>query len=284
MIGYIFFKENKFLWRKHHGTIIPLSMPHIDPEITNQQAKKLLKKYNASLIRWDTNFDSETKSEWWHIIKTGNANISDFKSKIRNMVKRGNKRFMVKLCTKKYIKENAYQVYKESYERYNTFEGLYKENKFRKSISELPNETEFWGVFNREDNSLVGFSENLVCDDACFYVTMWLKPESMKHFSSYALIYEMNKYYLNEKKLRYVSDGARGISHQTGIHDFLISKFGFRKAYGKLHVVYKPWLAFIIIGLFPIQKLIKKIKIPIFQKISILLEQERIRRSCLNNM
>ena len=36
---------------------------------------------------------------------------------------------------------------------------------------------------------------------------------------------KMNQYYLNEKKLTYVTDGARSLVHQSNIQDFLINKF-----------------------------------------------------------
>jgi len=282
MIGYQFFERNSFFWRKHLGSIIPLSFPHIRPELSSSEALKMLRNYHSALIRWETDFDMNEPTAWWHIIKSGTESLESLPVKVRNMVKRGGVNYNVKICNRELILKYGYEVYLKSYIRYNTFEECFSEDKFKESVSTLPEETEFWGVFDRNTGILDAFSENIVRDDACFYVSMWLVPESLKKFSSYILFHEMNKYYLNERKLRYVSDGARNISHQTGIHDYLISKFNFRRAYCKLVIVYKPWLAVSIFLLYPFHASLKKVNWSILKKISILLEQERIRRSCLN--
>ena len=56
----------------------------------------------------------------------------------------------------------------------------------------------------------------------------------------------MNKYYLNENNFKYVNNGTRSISHQTNIHDFLIDKFKFRKAYCKMEIEYAPFFKILI--------------------------------------
>jgi len=89
----------------------------------------------------------------------------------------------------------------------------------------------------------------------------------------------MNRYYLNEKNFLYVSDGARSISHQTNIQDFLIEKFKFRKAYCKLNVIYKKDIEILVNTLYPFRELIYKNKNNLFQKLSVLLKQEEIRKS-----
>jgi len=127
---------------------------------------------------------------------------------------------------------------------------------------------------------MAAFSENLVRDGACFYDTIWFEPESLKRYAGYALFYEMNKHYLNERDLRYVSDGARNISHQTNIHDFLEKKFGFRRAYARLRVVYFPGVGIAVRALYPFRRWFSRRSGGLLQKISVLLEQERIRRSC----
>lgn len=276
MIGYNYFNEDGFYWRKHQNTIIPLSMPHIEPNLSKEKAKKLLKTHKCYLIRWDNNFDSINSKEWWHIIKSEKESLSDLKPRVRNKIRKGAKTFQVKICDKKFIINQGYDVYLKAFERYDTFEKIYKKEEFAEAIKKLPSETEFWGVFDKINNELVAFSENIVKDNACFYLTIWLTPESMKKYSSYILFHEMNKYYLNEKNLQYVSDGARSISHQTGIHDFLISKFAFRKAYSTLNLVYAPWLGLIIKLSYPFRTILKKVNISVINKVSILLEQHRI--------
>ena len=282
MIGYHFFDINGFYWRHLERALVPLSMPHIDPEVTERDVKKILKQQGAYLIRWDTGFDRYETSEWWHIIKDEPEDISSLNKKTRYMIRQGAKLFDVRLCDRDYIASNAYHVYEAAFARYKTFDERYSFQDFKLNIIKLPIETEFWGVFDRKNDQLVAFSENLVREDACFYSSMWFEPESMKKFSGYVLFHEMNNYYLNNKKLKYVSDGARSISHQTNIHAFLVSKFGFRKAYSKLEVAYRFGLYPMIWCLYPFRKWLKGDSSEILKKVSVLLEQERIRRSCEN--
>ena len=142
----------------------------------------------------------------------------------------------------------------------------------------MPESVEFWGVFDPTLSALVAFSENIVSASSCFYSTMWFTPDCLPRGASYALIHSMNEYYLVERGLRYVSDGARNISHNTNIHQFLESKFGFRRAYCLLNVVYAPRVAMAVAFLYPFRAVIRKLGMS--ARVNVLLEQERIRRAC----
>ena len=66
----------------------------------------------------------------------------------------------------------------------------------------------------------------------------------------------MNRHYLEERKVKYVNDGARTITNHSNIQNFLIEKFNFRKAYCRLEIKYKWWLDFAIECLYPFRKII----------------------------
>ena len=53
------------------------------------------------------------------------------------------------------------------------------------------------------------------------------------------------------KNFLYVNDGARSISHHTNIQTFLIDKFKFRRAFVKLHIVYRWDIGLAIKILYP---------------------------------
>ena len=72
----------------------------------------------------------------------------------------------------------------------------------------------------------------------------------------YGLIYEMNRYYLEELKLKYVNDGSRSITEHSNIQQFLIDTFHFRKAYCRLQIVYKWWMRLVVNLLYPFRKII----------------------------
>lgn len=281
MIGYQFFEIGGFAWRKHHGALVPMSMPHVSISNRGKGIRWLLVQHRAFLARWEEDFDQAGSGDWWHVIKSDQEDLSALSKKTRNQVRRGAKEgFQAGLACRKEIRSEGYSVYRASFERYKTFEDMYSKEAFEQAIALLPGQTEFWSVREEGSGRMVAFSENLVRDNACFYVTMWFRPEALKRYAGYLLIHEMNKHYLNERRLRYVSDGARSISHQTNIHEFLERKFDFRRGYARLRVVYAPGVGLAVWLLFPFRKWFNGPSAPLLQKISVLLEQERIRRAC----
>lgn len=75
-----------------------------------------------------------------------------------------------------------------------------------------------------------------------------------------ALIAGIVEWYVQlEKQGAYLCDGARNIVHETNFQDFLIKYFGFRKAYCRLHIVYRPIVRVLVSGLFPFRHLLAKV-------------------------
>jgi hypothetical protein len=249
-------------------------------EFSVHDAQEIMGGQGALFLRWESGFDQVNSCPWWHIIKDGNPSLADLSSNTRSKVRRGLKAFDCKPISRDTVLGEGYEVYRSAFARYETHEKEFSEVEFVGAVKAMPDQTEFWGVWNKNNDALVAFSENYVEAEVSFYNTIWFEPSALRKYSSYALFYEMNRHYLEERKFRYVSDGARSLSHDTQIHDFLESKFGFRKAYARLHVVYAPWLDASVAAAFPFRNLIKKMPFSPFKKASILLKQEEIRREC----
>lgn len=281
MIGYRYIRTSKVDWRVHQGALIPLTMAHAVSLPSFLELLRLLFRYQALFIRWEERFDSLEDSSWWHIIKSEDENIELLSKNTRSKVRRGHRRFVSSLSSRREIFDEGFDVYSTAFDRYKTFEPMLSLTEFQKAINALPAETEFWAVREISTNQLVAFSENLVRDNACFYNTIWFKPEALRSYAGYIMFFEMNKYYLNHCRVKYVSDGTRSISHQTNIHEFLQEKFGFRKAYSLLRIRYFPGIGLIINLIYPFRRLFENRSLGVFQKISVLLRQESIRRSCL---
>lgn len=281
MIGYACFQHNGFVWRHHLATLMPASLPHCDPADSPAAIRKIVVNQRAILARWDEGFDQDRCGEWWHIIKDQPEDIMQLSANTRSKIRRGSKKYKCEPVPRDLIAQIGYPVYRDAYARYETFEPMLSPEAFHDAVIQLPEQTEFWAVREITSNQLVAFSENVVRNNACFYLSIWFTPESLRHYSAYLLFHEMNQHYLNARKLLYVSDGARSISHHTNIHDFLETKFGFRKAYSKLRVVYHPLLQPIVTALFPLRGIIAALPGSLFRKMSVVLEQERIRRTCV---
>lgn len=282
MIGYGYFEAHGVVWRRLHGALVPLQMPHAVAVRGGMALRALLLCKRALFARWEEEFDRAEVSEWWHVIRDGPQNFDTLSGNTKSKIRRGSKRFEAIPVTRDEVLAEGYAVYRAAFARYETFEQILSDHAFAEAIGRLPAETEFWGVRERESGQLVAFSENLVRDDACFYATIWLQPDALKAYAGYLLIHEMNRHYLNDREFRYVSDGARSISHQTNIHRFLEDRFGFRRAYARLRVVYFPGLGAVIAMLYPFRAWFGGRSGTLPTKLAVVLEQERIRRSCQN--
>lgn len=278
MIGYRSAFSNGVRWRINQGGLLPISPPAKLRDLDSAIAKRIMKENKSLFIRWESDFDHVSDGQWWHIIKDVADDISSLPKKTRYMIRSADKQFYARPAEKSEILTDGYNVYCRAYERYDTHERMYELSEFRTAVRGLPSQTEFWAIFAKSNHEMVAFSENYVEDSTCFYVTMWIDPVVLKKFAGYLLFYAMEQHYLVERGFRYLSDGARSISHSTNIHDFLIKKFLFRKAYARINIVYVPWLRLLIALFYPFRRVLRSVRIAPFNKASILLHQEHIRR------
>ena len=262
-------------WRKYNGALISNRAPHIDSNSEN--ISLLLKKEKAFLARWVTEFDCKRETEFWYIICDKNKGIEEYSVNTRSKIKRGLKNCEVKNIGKQEIIVNAYEVYKKAFLKYTTHFTYQSKALFLQEIESLGSDWEFFGVYYKE--KLVAYCMCNIKDDTCNYSTIKFHPQYLKYYSSYALFYTMNQYYLGVRKLKYVNDGSRNLLHKTNIQGFLITKFGFRKAYCRLHVKYSPILKFIVMLIYPFRFVFYRFNNKFAVKITALLCQEKIIRS-----
>ena len=281
LIGYSQIKDRNSTWRINQKGLFPLSPP--DKIISKKNKLNLLMKVNSALfIRWESDFDKLESSHWWHIICDNVIEIDKLSKNTRYQIRRGKKSFYTELLSRDNVLNEGFKVYKESFLRYETHEDEFNEDEFKSAVSKMSEDTEFFGARSIETKELLAFSENFIEDKVCFCNSIWFVPKALKEKISYVFFYDLINFYLQEKKFRYISDGARSISHSTNIHEFLESKFGFRKAYASLNVIYHPLLGIFIRFIYPFRKILEYVPLKVFQMASIFLKQEEIRRKCIN--
>ena len=262
-------------WKKYNGALISNRAPHIDSNSEN--ISLMLTKEKAFLARWVSEFDCTRETDFWYIICDKNKDIGEYSVNTRSKINRGLKNCEVRKIEKQEIIINAYEVYEKAFLKYTTHFAYQNEVRFMQEIKSLGSEWEFFGVYYK--GKLVAYCMCDVKDDTCNYSTIKFHPRYLKYYSSYALFYTMNQYYLGNRGLKYVNDGSRNLVHKTNIQGFLIAKFGFRKAYCKLHVKYIPILRFIVMFIFPLRFVFYRFNNKFAVKITALLCQEKIRRS-----
>jgi hypothetical protein len=245
--------------------------------LNKQEQKELLKLSGALFLRYTDEWDRDG-GEFWYVIKEHFGGMGELSTNTRSKIRRGEKRNEVRQLDSAYISTHGYDVYRQAFEQYDTFIEPMDQQSYEASLCSKT-EMEYWGVFDRASNKLVAYSENFIEDGMCHYSTIKFHPKFLKNYTSYILFYEMNRYYLGGKKMRYVNDGAKSIAHETNVQKFLIEKFNFTKAYVRLHISYRWDIGLAVKMLYPLRGLIEKINYPLFNKVSIMLKQEAIRRS-----
>ena len=196
---------------------------------------------------------------------------------IRNEIRKGLKQCTVDKISKEYLMDNGYEVYISAFKNYNTY---LKPKSLQKYVDEIiltPDFWEYWGVFCQ--GKLIAYSKVMVVDNYAEYRSIKLHPEHLKRNPCQALIYTMNRDYLNKRKFKYVNNGARSISHKTNFPSFLIKKFKFRKAYCKLNIVYSIKIKYLINALYPFKNIFRFFNFGPIRQVNILLKQEEIVRS-----
>ena len=180
------------------------SDPHKESKLGMDDVSNLFSK-GGLIVRNVYDFDAKEETSFWYVIKDQFGGYEELSSKMRNQVRRCFKTMAVKQISSDCLLTNGYNVYAQASESYKVRSHLPSKQEFESRINRSE-ENEFWGVFDLETNKLVAFSMNFVTDESCEYRTMKAIPEYQKKYAYYGLIFEMNKYYLEEKKLEYVNE------------------------------------------------------------------------------
>ncbi len=271
------FEFNGFYWRLYNGALIPVYTYPCLIDVDKTEAQKLLKKTGALLLRYSSPTVVE-KTGWWYIV-SDSYDFNQLSSKMRNQIKKGERLCSVKKISPEWLAANGYDCYKAAFNRYKNITPTTKQN-FQKVILATNNGPfEYWGVFYEE--KLVGYSQCIIEDKNVAINILKYDPEFLKYYPSYALFNQKLNHYINERHLS-ISNGTRSISHDTNMQDFLIGKFGFKKLYCQLNVVYKPLMHIIIQAIYPLRNILKKMPESNFaNKLQSLTFQEEIARNCI---
>ena len=229
--------------------------PHEEAQLKTAEWKDLLKK-GGLLVRNTYDFDCQEETRFWYIVKDHFGDMEALSSRVRNKIRHAQKSFDYRLIDRTLLKEKGYPIIAETYADYAVKDRTIDESDFKSYLDQY--DFDYWGVFDREQSELVGFSLVRCWDDSCEYDLSGMMPR-YKHDGSYpyyGLFHAMNQYYLQERHFKYVSDGTRSITEHSHIHEFLIQNFNFRKAYCHLKVYYCWWMKIAVKVLYPFRKLV----------------------------
>lgn len=219
-------------WRKYKGVLRPLSVPHVEPQLSSGEMRRLLKQAKVPLAIWTYDFDIE-ETEWWWVIGKRPYSLACLRQKARYNIRHGLKRCSVQRISGSTLANTGYGCYKSAMRRH-TETMAFNELTFKKNMADydLNEANEIWGIFR--SSRLVGYAVYQVIENVVREGDTMFDPEYFKHHISHALIHTTKNHYLNERGCKYIASSMRSVSHETQFPDFIISTFGYRRAYCRL--------------------------------------------------
>jgi hypothetical protein len=264
---------NLLNYKIYRGAWLFQAAPHKSTYITKEECKTYL-KLGGFLVRNCYDFDTKEETSFWYVLKDSFGGMEELPTKVRNQIRRAIKTLDIRIINKEELILNGFNVHRSAFENYRIKSEVPTKESFVERINNCGNDYQFWGCYHKESNELVAFSINRIYDEQCNYETFKANPEFLRgYYPLYGLIFEMNRYYLEEMKLLYVCDGARSITNHSNIQPFLEKNFKFRKSYCKLQIEYVWWLNILVKVMYPFRKYIP---IP---NIKAVLDMEEMKRS-----
>lgn len=232
--------------------------------LTNEEKRALLSK-GGLFVRNVYSFDIDEQTSFWYVIKDSFGGLEELSASARRDVRKSLRLYNIKRLSSEDMLNVAYPIFTRAQEAYRVKCNIISYDKFSDMIAQYQRQgnIHYWGVESKQTGEIVAVAINTLKANSCEYNTLKCLPEALKDGSQpyYGLIYEMNRYYIEELGLSYVNDGARSLTNHSNIQPFLIQKFKFRKAYCKISVEYQWYLSIIVKILYPFRRWIKHPKV-----------------------
>lgn len=274
-------------WEYYNHALVPTLPPHIDPDTSWMKDSTKWKEYAGGKMplfaRWVSDFDCSEETQWWCIIKDTPFDIMSLKSNRRSLITRGLKRVDVKVIVPAdYADQMAnilikeWKYYDDSYEEGNDRREQTEE--FKKLTRENLGNSEYLGAFLKDTDTMIGYAIYNLFDDWIEYSVVKTDPEYLNTQVNAALAYFGVERYMRPG-IKYIHGGWRTMIHESNYQEYLLKNFGFRKAYCKLHIQYRPLMQIAVNVLYPLRGMIKKVKNKWIYTVWCALQQEEIRRT-----
>ncbi|MBZ9538059.1 hypothetical protein KGQ90_03755 [Modicisalibacter tunisiensis] len=269
-------------WYAYRGFMMPAYLPHVMPTIRAASARRMLKQAKLPFARWTEGFSDELESQWWYVIREGPYALEQCSANTRSKIRRGLKRLECRRVSAEEIRQQGYRVCERAISRYTGTAPLIDHAAFIRRVDaaeRYPESVEYFGVFNGK--YMVGYSENHIQSGAVFWENIWYDPLYLRDYSSYAMTHCMLEYYLEERAMKYVSDGCRSIYHKTNVQYFFIDNFHFAYRFSRLEIMYSPLFHWMVSCAYPFRYVVGSLHdsgVPFFGKVNAILTQESLRR------
>lgn len=273
-------------WKVYQHIGVPYN-PIFHGYPTKDQCVQISKKLKVPILRWIDDWDSKFHYPFYAVIQDGFTDISKLKSKVRYEINRALVRHLFcELSIDEFIKE-GYSVYEKSFKLYDTYLKLKSSCEWEKEYftsNNLDEQVLIFGIREKSTNLLVAYAYGIIYSNGNFFDLKVVKfdPDYQKNNISELLFYEIGKELISRRNVSFIFDGYQSIAHKSGIQEYLIRKFEYRKVSCRLNIYYTSIFSILIFSLYPFNSVISHLKniSSLFYKIHVLLIQEKLRRDC----
>lgn len=260
----------------YKGMLIPADAPHRHTRADEKNARLLLKKSGALMLRTTFNCGHTGNRSFYYVVKQHFGGLEELSPRDRNKVRHALRFFDIHPSTAQEIGCNGgYDIYKAAYSGYGTtVDNVMDCKQFQSSLS---SEYEYWICREKNSNRPAAYAEIRMMDDACEIRMIKADPEFTHngYYVLYGLYYEICRHYLSERSMKYVSNGSRSITAQSNVHEHLIRRFHFEKMYCDIRIIYRHWFGLLVKIAYPFRGLFHG------NRIKSVLRQEAMQRECL---
>ncbi len=248
-------------WEYYNHAAIPTAAPHENPDLAALHDKSIWKIDGGLplLARWTTDFDCGYETNWWYVIKDTPFDFDEISAKERKMIRQALNKSSARMILMCEHTRELYRVFLTAYKKYENAGTPMSFEAFQDYCETCDKQYQCWGGFDLETDTLIGYVVVHDCGEFAKTLSAKFDPDYSRFRVSDTLYYNILTHYLNEGKRKYVSSGERTMNHVTGTQEYKIRRFGYRKAYCKLHLEYNPKIKWLIRMLYPFRKILLKL-------------------------
>ena len=253
-------QEMKWCYYKH--AIVPATAPHETADEDPLKSGSLWKAVGGHPLfaRWTSDFDCGTPTDWWYIIKDTPFLLTDVKASYRYKINKGLKHFEVQIVNPVEYAEALYRLQLEAFSGYPAkYRPAIDHENFITGLRKRSRKGTTFAAFSKDDGSIAGYIYTETLGNCVMLSVQRSNPSYEKLQVNAALLYGLLSHFHAElTEGMYITDGERSVVHETNFHDYLEKYFHFRKAYCKLHILYRPGIQCIVAALYPFRGLFKR--------------------------
>ena len=270
-------------WTENDRQLVAARPPHDGRKITD--ISSLWTEHPRAIVaRYTTDFDLPEPTDFWYIIKDTPLDLASMKAKRRYEITRATRNFTVREINPADEEEALYAVQVAAFSVYpEKYRPTVDRDRFLSAARRWRAEGNVvLGAYPADGGALSGYILAYDGGDHVMFNVLKTRPACERAGVNAALVAALLTHF--DARLRaggfYICDGFRNLYHETAFQDYLEKYFGFRRAYCRLHMLYRPLYRAAVRLLYPLRRILRRFdNTRLFHKLNSLLLCEEIARS-----